>query len=118
MRSGFGAARREETQMDLLFSSEVQRRRSEPQGNRRLARVISALFAISLTAAFWIGPSQVAAQTTAPSPTGEAQVQLAQPPGPGQSTPPITLTLKDALDRASKNDPLYLGAVTDAKNAH
>jgi outer membrane protein TolC len=118
MRSGLGAARREETQMDRLFSSEVQKSYSESQGNRQLARVISFIFAIGLTVAFCMWPSQATAQANPPSPMGEPQVQLAQPPGPGQSAPPITLTLKDALERASKNDATFLGAVSDAKNAH
>src|SRR6266849_5018899 len=118
MRSGLGAARREETQMEPLFSSKVKKRCSEAQGTRWLARVRSFTIALGLAIAFSILPSLAIAQAIAPSPTGEAQVQLVQPPGPGQSTPPITLTLKDALDRASKNDPLYLGAVSDAKSAH
>ena len=41
-----------------------------------------------------------------------------QPPGPGQSTPSITVTLQDALERARKNDPLFLSAISDAKIAH
>jgi outer membrane protein TolC len=118
MRSGLGAARREETQMEKVFSSEVQERCRESQGNRRLARVTSFRFAIGLAVALCILPYGAAAQANAPATAGESQVQLVHPPGPGQSGPPITLTLKDALERASKNDPLYLGAVTDAKNAH
>ena len=118
MRSGLGAARREETQMEPLFSSKVKKRCSEAQGTRWLARVRSFTIAIGLAIAFSILPSLAIAQANAPSTAGESQVQLVQPPGPNQSTPPITLTQKDALDRASKNDPLYLGAVSDAKSAH
>jgi len=62
-------------------------------------------------------PSQVAAQAPPPSTATESSVQLLQPPAQGQSTPPITVTLQDALERARKNDPGYLSAVTDAKNA-
>jgi outer membrane protein TolC len=63
-------------------------------------------------------PPQVAAQATAPSTGAESSVQLLQPPGQGQSTPPITVTLQDALERARKLDPVYLSAVSDSKNAH
>jgi outer membrane protein TolC len=61
-------------------------------------------------------PQQVAAQAP-PPPTGpESSVQLVQPTGP--SVPPITVTLQDALERARKNDPGFLGAISDAKSAH
>jgi len=53
--------------------------------------------------------------------TGErpdSTVQLVQPSGPGDATPPITITLQDALERARKNDPQFLAAVGDAKSAH
>src|SRR5260370_37066299 len=121
MRSGLGAARRKETQMEPLFSFEAQKRCSESHGNRRLVRVNSFSFAIGLAVAFCILPSLASAQANAPStpsPAGESQVQLVQPPGPGQSGPPITMTLKDALERARQNDPFYLGAVSDSKSAH
>jgi outer membrane protein TolC len=50
--------------------------------------------------------------------TPESSVPLLQPPGPGQSGAPITVTLQDALERARKNDAGYRSAVSDAKNAH
>jgi outer membrane protein len=62
--------------------------------------------------------SKAAAQASAPATTSEAQVQLVQPPAQGQAAPPITITLQDALERARKLDPLYLGAVYDEKSAH
>jgi outer membrane protein TolC len=62
--------------------------------------------------------SRVSAQATTPPGATEPPVQLVQPPGPGQATPPITVTLQDALERARRNDAQYLSAVTDAKNAH
>jgi outer membrane protein TolC len=37
--------------------------------------------------------------------------------GPGQAAPPITVTFKDALERAQKLDPTLLGAMSDAKSA-
>lgn len=77
-----------------------------------------AILAISLIVVLSLPLSQASAQDAAAPGPVESQVQLVQPPGPGQSTPPITVTLKDAFDRARKNDPLYLGATLDAKSAH
>jgi len=42
---------------------------------------------------------------------------LVQPVEPGQSTPHLTISLQDALDRAEKNDAQYSAAVTDANLA-
>jgi len=53
-----------------------------------------------------------AAQKTEPG------VQLLQPIGPGQQTPPVTITLKDALQRASGLDPNTVSAQNDEKDAH
>jgi outer membrane protein TolC len=74
-------------------------------------------FAFCLALALLLPLSKISAQTAAPANSGEAQVQVVQPPAQGQAAPPITLTLKDALDRAQKLDALYLGAVSDAKSA-
>ncbi len=68
--------------------------------------------------AFGVQLPQAAAQATAPARDAESSVKLIQPPAQGQPAPPITVTLKDALDRARKIDPVFLSAVTDAKNAH
>ncbi len=80
----------------------------------------SGLVAVGLTVALCISVSDAAAQTTTP-PAGDespVQLQLMQPPGPGQSAPPITVTLQDALERARKNDAQFLAAVGDAKIVH
>ena len=45
-------------------------------------------------------------------------VQLAEPGETAQTAPPLTITLQDALERARKNSPDYLSAVTDARLAH
>jgi outer membrane protein TolC len=74
--------------------------------------------AAGLALVFGALPLRVAAQAPPSSTAAESSVQLLQPPAQGQSTPPITVTLQDALERARKNDPGYLSAVTDAKNAH
>src|SRR6202171_875395 len=76
------------------------------------------ILAVGLTLVFGALPLQLAAQAAAPSTAVESPVQLMQPPGPGQSTPPVTVTLQDALERARKNDPLFLSAISDAKSAH
>ena len=57
------------------------------------------------------------AQTTAPAPQNPP-VQLMQPPGPGQTAPPATITLQDALQRAQNNNAEYLSVVADGKAAH
>jgi len=73
--------------------------------------------AAGLALVFGALPLRIAAQAPPPSAAAESSVQLLQPPAQGQSTPPITVTLQDALERARKNDPGYLSAVSDAKNA-
>ncbi len=61
--------------------------------------------------------SKAVAQAESPAPGGETDVKLLQPSGPGQTTPPITVTLQDALERARKLDPTLLNAVYDARSA-
>lgn len=73
--------------------------------------------AAGLALVFGALPLRVAAQAPPPSTAAESSIQLLQPPAQGQATPPITVTLQDALERARKLDPVYLSAVTDAKNA-
>src|SRR3981189_796543 len=76
------------------------------------------ILTVGLTLAFGVLPLKVAAQAAAPSTGAESSVQLKQPLVSGQSTPSITVTLQDALERARKNDPLFLSAISDAKIAH
>ncbi len=57
------------------------------------------------------------AQSRGPSPAAEflrTQGQVPPAPGAQSSGPPLTLTLKDALEMAQKNDPQYLAALSDA----
>ena len=61
--------------------------------------------------------SRASAQAESSAKSPESEVQLLQPTGPGQSTPPTTVTLQDALERARKLDPTLLGAVSDARSA-
>src|SRR5579871_3980373 len=75
----------------------------------RLLPVLILLFAVA--------PARTFGQTP-PANAEENSVQLVQPLGPGQTPPPLTITLQDALDRAQKNDAQFLSSVTDAKSAH
>jgi outer membrane protein len=76
------------------------------------------VLAAGLILSFAILPRQVAAQENAPSKDTDSTVQLLQPPTQGQPTASVTVTLQDALERARKNDPLFLSAISDAKSAH
>jgi outer membrane protein TolC len=76
------------------------------------------LFAFALPAVLGLLPFQATAQTTVSSGDAQSTVRLAQPTGPDQSAPPITVTLRDALGRAAKNDAQFLATVGDAKSAH
>ena len=61
------------------------------------------------------------AQTTAAlvqdQPATEKPVQLVQPQGPDQATPPVAITLGDAIERARKVDAQFQSALTAAKSA-
>jgi outer membrane protein TolC len=78
----------------------------------------SILPAVGLTVVLSIFLQQAAAQTAPPPRQDESSLQLVEPSGPGQSTPPVTITLQDALERARKNDAAFAAAVGDAKSAH
>ncbi|HSB76632.1 MAG TPA: TolC family protein [Terriglobales bacterium] len=56
-------------------------------------------------------PSTGAAAPPMPPPG----VELVEPGIPGQTGPPVTITLQDAIGRARRNYAQYLSAVTDAK---
>ncbi len=47
-----------------------------------------------------------------------AHLQLMQPSAPDGTTPPVTITLSDAIERARKNDAQFLAAGADAKISH
>jgi outer membrane protein TolC len=83
-----------------------------PLHNQRLHR-------IAVMAALCLGsicfPSMPAWSQT---PEVDATVQLAQPPGPDQSQPPVVITLEDAIKQARKVDARYQAALNDAKTAH
>jgi outer membrane protein TolC len=66
--------------------------------------------------AFVNAGAAMAQSTGAPGSSGNG-LQLAQPIEPGQTSPHLTITLQDALDRAEKNDATFSAAVTDARMA-
>jgi outer membrane protein TolC len=76
-----------------------------------------SLAALGLGFALVLPASRAAAQATAPDAAPETDIKLLQPTGPGQATPPSTVTFQDALERARKLDPTLLGAMSDAKSA-
>jgi outer membrane protein len=79
------------------------------------SRMVLSISAILLAAP--VGVSRARAQATGPAPRQEPQVQLVQPPGPNQTTPPVTITLQDAIERARKYSAQFQAALTDAKIA-
>lgn len=81
--------------------------------------VLIARRAISWTALglalVMILPAGTAAQEAPKGPSAEAEVEFIH--GAAQSTPPLTITFADALERARKLDPTVIGAMSDAKSA-
>jgi outer membrane protein TolC len=90
-------------------------------GSRRPFRQLVA-GAVVLGAALGMVVSQASAQagaaTLAQQAPQEAPVQLVQPSAQGQTAPPLTITLKDALERAQKYDAQFQASLSDAKSAH
>jgi outer membrane protein TolC len=85
-------------------------------GARTSVRRFSVI-ALGLAVLLILPISKAAAQGESPAPSGESDVKLLQPTGPGQTAPPTTVTLQDALERARKLDPTLRGAVSDARSA-
>jgi outer membrane protein TolC len=100
--------------VDIALSS--GRFDARQSGSFALIRRFSVI-ALSLAVALVFPASRAAAQATSPAPSAESDFHLLQPSGPGQATPPTTVTLQDALERARKLDPTLLGAVSDARSA-
>ena len=96
----------------IEFPGSVKDARCPSRGGHCLA------IGVSLIAGLMIATCPAVAQTTNANGSGEIEVQLARPSGPEQSGAPITVTLKDALDRARKLDPQLAAADADAKSAH
>jgi outer membrane protein TolC len=76
-----------------------------------------SVIALGLVVSLVLPISKAAAQAEGPATNGESDVKLLQTTGPGQTAPPTTVTLQDALERARRLDPTLLGAVSDARSA-
>jgi len=79
------------------------------------------LFALSfLVCVECIFPSSTAAQASSDNaaPQFDQQVQLMQPAGADGASPPVMITLSDAIARARKNDTQFLAAGADARVSH
>lgn len=93
-----------------------ERRNARTGGASKSILRCSAL-ALTFTASVILSVSSASAQEKSTASGGEMNVELLKPTGPGQATPPVTVTLPDALERARKLDPTLLGAVSDARSA-
>lgn len=66
----------------------------------------------------WVlGSFPLSAQERKQSSLPKVPVELEQSPAAGEQSPPVTITLQNAMERATKNYAQYLSAVTDAKIA-
>jgi outer membrane protein len=65
-------------------------------------------------------PCRTAAQadSNSPAPQFDQQVHLMHPAGVDGASPPVMITLSDAIARARKNDTQFLSAGADAKISH
>jgi outer membrane protein TolC len=120
--SGGGRKREEKDSMghsfgliDFALPGRLQKG-SQSRGSRVSIKRFSVL-ALGLAISLILPVSKAAAQAETSAPNQESDVQLLVPTGPGQATPPTTVTLQDALERARKLDPTLLGALSDAKSA-
>ncbi|HTV59446.1 MAG TPA: TolC family protein [Verrucomicrobiae bacterium] len=94
-------------------------------GNRgtRLAGPALQLILFAITALLAVGFVGFAARAQSPSPQRDDQsaggppMQLAELAGPNNTTPPLTITLQDAIERARKNDAQFLAIVSDKQSA-
>ena len=107
MRHSFGL-------IDIAWSSSLNN--GSRRGSLASIRRFSVLW-LGLAISLILPVSRAAAQAESSAPSQESDVQLLQPTGPGQNTPPATVTLQDALERARKLDPTLLSAMWDAKSA-
>ena len=79
--------------------------------------VRATLAIVGLAVASGAAGRNASAQSSAPPLPEPGQVQLVQPPSNSQGSAPVTVTLKDALDRARKLDLGIVSAEADEKSA-
>ena len=85
---------------------------------RRNAHARPGLYSLLAFVMICMGTSVGNAQTAAPQTTPQAPIQLVYPPKPaGETGPPATITLADALQRAQKNNAEFLSALSDQRVA-
>ncbi|MGO9590214.1 MAG: TolC family protein [Candidatus Acidiferrales bacterium] len=86
----------------------------------RAAGALRSLILLGAALALAIAP-QSRAQTAAPSPQNQppeqAPLQLVQPEGPNEASPPVAITLPDAIERARKVDAQFQSVLMAAKSA-
>ena len=88
------------------------------KGARRKAHPRAGFYYLLAFVVICVGTSLGNAQTAAPQTTLETPVQLVYPPKPaGETGPPATITLADALQRAQKNNAEFLSALSDQRVA-
>src|ERR1700720_2130505 len=81
----------------------------------------SVLIALSLLVCVkCVFPCPTAAQVVSDSPEShfDQKVHLMHPTGADGASPPVTITLSDAIARARKNDTPFLSAGADARISH
>ncbi|MFZ3216018.1 MAG: TolC family protein [Candidatus Acidiferrales bacterium] len=86
-------------------------------GSAQHSLLLAACVTLAAAGAALPASAQTVSAVVQDQSTGEAQVQLLQPQGPNNSTPPVTVTLQDAIERARKNDAQFLAAVSEAKSS-
>jgi len=88
---------------------------SGPRNAKRVSRRTGISWGAMGLAAVLTLPATVTAQEVKGAPNTGQEVEFVH--GPAQTTPPVTITFQDALERARKLDPTLLGATSDAKSA-
>jgi outer membrane protein TolC len=91
-----------------MFSSKI---------NSRLYVLCALSFVVCVECIF---PRPTAAQAVTDSPQSRLNepLQLMHPAAPDSASPPVTITLSDAIARARKNDTQFLSVAADAKISH
>jgi outer membrane protein len=87
-------------------------------GFRRMVWAAAFLYMVTQAAQAQTQSAPAPIQSPASQPSGAvAQLQLVEPAGAAPSGPPLTITLKDAVERAQKNDADFHAALLAADTA-
>jgi len=101
----------------VLIGTALSSARNESHQSCALKMRRFFVIAVGLAMALTLPVSRASGQAGSSAPSQESDVKLLQPMGPSQTTPPTTVTLQDALERARKLDPTLLGSTYDARSA-